>query len=300
MAAKQDVKSNVLSQSLRRDPAAPQSWVKVNTDLSTDGVLLVPDPATGKPICTDCIPKTPSPLPLTDEQKRELFSLYTSGKGAEVARIRKFTDYVLNGQPVASSASTPATNLSLIAQGTQPYQRIGNTLKLTRGHLKCRINWAVQGIDYKAQEPHPVRLIVFIDRMPVIDVPTLATDNLLTANGDISALLITESAGAAFNTIAHWNPNTHGTRYHILHDRVYNPLFIPVYNSTGITSRTEINFDEFFDINVMQQYVSETSTFTSLITNSVNLIAFVDNDVESSIQASISYIYRYYWEDVEA
>lgn len=144
-----------------------------------------------------------------------------------------------------SGLTSAPTSLISIAEGSDYTNRIGRVIKILNSKIRLNL-WA----DYPTGiQPGPaqfaisdVRVIVFLDRFPIIGTPTLAADAEPTT--DFKAVLNTLGSTAAgpsatngmLNTRAPFNLNTHGTRYHILHDEVYNiyknGAVAAAYNST--------------------------------------------------------------------
>jgi len=180
------------------------------------------------------VPKASPPSKIPGLSQDELIALFKSSRGSEDARgeqdVKKHWQYISADTAVPTAAATTANIINAIPQGTSSnYTRLGLAV---RGHhvtLRLKIYWnntsssPASNVGYTALL-QPVRFVVYIDRMPPVGgsiwaenvLPPIGASSLMNTTG------VTGTFGATdFNTLAVPNLNTHGVRYHILHDKVY-------------------------------------------------------------------------------
>lgn len=136
---------------------------------------------------------------------------------------------------ISSAASSNPTFLNAIPQTTTTVaangQRLGLQVDNTHVSIRAKLLWnnttnsPTTSVGVVGQ-PLPIRCVVFWDEMPGIGATTWA-ENVNPAVGD-AALMNTIAAGAgaaaeAYNSVACYNLNNHGTRYEVIYDKVMTP-----------------------------------------------------------------------------
>ena len=115
------------------------------------------------------------------------------------------------------------TVLNNIPQGITLFSRLGTSWHNHHINTRISVKWAlnIANAAYEDCAPQPVRYILFLDTMPQVFGPNLAT--LTLSPSDFTALLITnDGTGQSITTAAH-NPITHGLRFKILRDEIIQP-----------------------------------------------------------------------------
>lgn len=179
---------------------------------------------------------------------------FLAGLGDNSARDLKhfyavFNNFFLLGGVSVGGAANPmdagkscASSLAGFVGGTNPGFTLneqilaGNAINFRIGrdivlqHLTWRMNcnWTQQianaSISQYTEYMIPFRMIIFEDLQPFAANPTNCTSGLTGFSDGTSVYLNPTGAGTAWlGNVAPWNPNTHGTRYRILHNEVFNP-----------------------------------------------------------------------------
>jgi len=191
-----------------------------------------------KSLSTDAVPSAPSSP--EDIRKALIAELLESNSSVEIQRWYQGTLTAWSDTHVGTLTGGVAT-LNAVSQGVGPGQRLGNTIRMRRLRLRVHVRPA------QIAEPMPAdtvpsdieysfayRIIVGLDKMPVIGAPVYADTN----SWDLGATYPKSSAathsnqranlvgGAAFEPgmamLGYRNPMTL-RRYHILFDEFINP-----------------------------------------------------------------------------
>lgn len=284
-----DVKSSsaVLPKGVRGQAAASitRSVVVDKNGLETDDDVPTPSPSL--------------PAKLTND---DLLAFYRSSskKGIVHKRIQSFHGSL---NPTDAATATPF-NLGDVAQGDDPrYERLGLQTRADHLKLRFRCQWAgdnaagTTSVIWQALlSPVGVRIVVFWDKMPLLAGSTTSVEpsviwaeDALTPGG-MGAMTLTGLLGTSGNTVAPFNPNTHGTRYEILHDEVIRPQNLNNgQNGGGVSlavSANQFNFERYIDLkNRKQTYY--TTTASSVIDNC--LYMFVIRDIMTTGAAPVTY-----------
>lgn len=112
----------------------------------------------------------------------------------------------VNGVAIGDASGNPqALLLSSIGGGSTVGTRVGNACRLRRLQLNIGVNWGL------ANATDRVRMIIFVDRQPVIGTPASWND------------LLTSLAAASANAIQGLRNNANLGRYRIVRDRYIRP-----------------------------------------------------------------------------
>lgn len=213
----------------------------------------------------------------------ELRALYEATVGGGSNKHKHYTAASAN-TPISSAAATTADLLSGIPQGSgSNEQRLGLQVRLKRIAIRGRLDWLnvangpTASVGVVAQML-PVRIILAVDKMSAVGA-TIWAENVLPPVGDSS--LVTTIAGSnplTLNSVAPYNYNTHGTRYHILHDKVYLPetTASPLFNGTYVSCSGMKTFEIYADLHDMLA-TWYSAVGNQLLTNSVEMTYVCDD-----------------------
>lgn len=210
--------SALLPAGVRGTPAAPVAQ-KSDAKKDDEKYVLVPSAS----------PPSSSALPQFTED--ELFKIY---RGLSGSRGRRHKRLMLAGSltQCAATAATTATRVLLLAQGatTADGLREGASVRVHRCTIRFQILWqnttapnsGVNNVNTIAQLP--VRFVMFLDRMPAIGSTTWAENTSFPPAGNAAIVdTLNMTNPTWYNSIAPYNINTNGLRYHIFHDKVIYP-----------------------------------------------------------------------------
>jgi len=222
---------------------------------------------------------TPSLIPGISQEELTLIYAASRARSGEYYERERYKHYqaVVGDQAIPSAAATTATVINAIPQGTLSNgNRLGQSIRGRHLTFKLRVDWentsnspsASVGITAELQL---VRFVLYIDRMPGIGAsiwaeninPTTGTNSLVTTGG------ATGTYGAPDNnTNALWNLNTHGTRYHILLDKVIRPKAISnLFNGAYVCASANAHYTFHMPVDWVTSFYNTGGT--DLIENSL-------------------------------
>lgn len=178
---------------------------------------------------SSCRPQATAGPPLDPEELRAKLAQYALS-GKVVGKYgSKFKHWIVMDSRVASDAATNSgVPLNDIATGTDFNQRVGQSIFNDHIMIKGRAIFHHHLTDPATtdmQQPFsPLRMILFMDRMPDIGLPAFMEVTGGTPSGFIGLTCnYGESNPSNGNTSAPMNYNTHGFRYNVLLDKVLMP-----------------------------------------------------------------------------
>lgn len=197
---------------------------------------------------------------------------------------------------MSNPATTQAPQIFFgnVAQGDQLYQRIGQSVKMHHIDMRWRIRQdEVTNATNQTTVTYALplfRIIIFADRMPLIGPPTLMDTNATPT--DFTSILAEYALSQANDTLstAPFSTNTHGYRYHILHDSTHQyksdatvmPMGFATTTGSILRSGTEhgrINIDVG---NMLQTYTDTTAGACAL--NQLYVYVLQDNQNNVAFQ----------------
>lgn len=307
-----DVKAVQLSRPLlqagvRLATAAPVAQ-KSDPALSTDG-----GKNDGKK-SGDAIQKAPSPSSLfgfTPDDLKLYYEAALEARRGISGGTRRFKHYSakLTTATVQNTSATPWT-LNDVAQGTDSNEeRLGLQIRSKRCSFRFQVTWSsksdavVTGAGAGDQPrytalPLPVRVIVFVDKMPAIGAPT-QNEDVVPPVGN-SALLNTLTMGNTNNSIAAWNYNTHGERYEILRDEILDPMLSVPMSSGGAPMAGVRRLVHHWDIPLHFTTSFYSATGTNMLENRVCVMFMCDTRDNTTYQTYPTYEFTsdYMFEDM--
>lgn len=166
--------------------------------------------------------------------------------------LKHFYGVVLDGTAIAAAASTgfaygPIDNL---LSGNYIVERIGRQVKVKHMTIRGWCGWSYSGTAGAtvAQGPMPIRMTVFIDRQPLAPLPEnyqSAVNTNSTTNDVVGLWMNTINGSNYYPSIMPWNPVTHGFRYKVIKDHIFNPktLAILVATTTYECTSEKVQFE---------------------------------------------------------
>lgn len=150
-----------------------------------------------------------------------LYSLKSGGGFGGGSKYKHLQNYI--NSTVSRSASNTSTGMIAMLQGANYNNRLGAGIKLKHMTLRGTFRWSDQSTSQFFNPLLPVRMIVFVDKMPLLGTTPWSVNS--TSTTDFTAMCNTLGIASTtdYNTTAMFNYNTHGFRYKILHDETYFP-----------------------------------------------------------------------------
>lgn len=175
----------------------------------------------------------------SSEDQQKLIALYrvgSTGSGMKVKHYQFF--YPLNAGNMGNILTTTPYVCNDIAQGTNYWNQIGYSFKMKKLVARIKAVWELEtnNLNPVAQNPQSFRLIVFLDKMPLVNTPTFESTG--PTSSDFTSMTLGPPGSVTVNpypwaSSTTWNPNTHGIRYQILYDEVHDPPTNSTYTNGG-------------------------------------------------------------------
>lgn len=128
------------------------------------------------------------------------------------------------------SSGVNVLSLNSVEQGDTVYSRTSNSIKQHHITIRFNIDYTVSSASAADLNMYPVRVIVFWDKMPALNNfgAGAATSLAIQSFNSLNFASVLQSFAAPvggqnqLTTISPYNYNTHGFRYDIIHDKIYN------------------------------------------------------------------------------
>lgn len=284
------------------------SGLSLSTDDKSNGRATgIPSPSSLLPTSGDK-PIPPSIKQLTDDELFELYKGRTGGFGSGVGKFKQLSQAVGNFQPVPIIQTTTVVELSAIPLGTSGAinTRIGPTVGLhslkMRYEMDSRLFQLQPGATTGAIVVPNVRILICRDKMSMATPPIMSVDTKVDVTVDNSSILNTYGSGNGFNTLAGYNQNTFGTRFDILHDRVWTPHFqYQIGDAANHWISTDQTFDEcHIDLKGIKVNFANANG-NSAVDNSIFMMVCTDNyGATNTIVNNFFCIYTLYFNDAQS
>lgn len=196
---------------------------------------------------------------------RNIYKELFASQGSRRLKHLQFLTQALTS--IATAANTAPTLINTIQQGSgSDGFRLGLSCRMHHATVRMQIQWW-----NTADTPttnvgrlgwlQPVRVVFFIDKMPPL-LSSWAENTSFPPTGDgglVDTLNVTNPT--YYNTIAPYSINTHGTRYHILHDEVIHPKKgspVTTFNGNSVAVSAQCNYEWFLKLNCMTTWFDTT------------------------------------------
>lgn len=185
------------------------------------------------------------------------------GRG-DYSSARKHFQVIQPSTSCGNAAGTTAYVISAITQGSAIDNRQGLRCRWKHLTVRGQVNWLNNFVNPGTNigilfRPVPVRIFVFLDKIPPAGATILATN--ATPSTNQTAMLQTLGGGAGYNTVAPYNVNSHGVRYKIYADiRLLPKSQIVAGNATSVAASGSETWEVSVPLDEEAVYFSGTGT----------------------------------------